>query len=174
MNVEQLMADFQHDDLQWLLPVLAGLLIIVGGLLTGIIRGMTAGVIVALFFGGLMAMSPVILNALQRGGDRVGLVSADVARSAAALAELNNDVVVDLSRVVTSLRTTLDGLAPLVGEGSGVAADTAQRFTRGLSDTEDRLDTAISSLSQAATLRQRLSQDVQTLEAEIRRASASR
>ncbi|MEM1181163.1 MAG: hypothetical protein AAGM22_22665, partial [Acidobacteriota bacterium] len=67
-------ADFQYDDLQWLLPVLAGLLIIVGGLLAGIIRGMTAGVIVALFFGGLMAMSPVILNALQRGGDRVGMV----------------------------------------------------------------------------------------------------
>jgi hypothetical protein len=176
MDFEQLFADFQYQDLQWFLPVLAGLVIIVGGLLIGVIRGMTAGVIVALFFGGLMSMSPVLLNALQRTTDPVSQVSADVARGAAELAVLNNEVTMDLSRVVQSLRTTMDGLSPMVtarddAQGqTGIDPDLAQRFTQGLSDTEDRLDATLDTMSRANRLRQRLEGDMEALEMELRRA----
>ncbi|MEM8552595.1 MAG: hypothetical protein AAGF45_09455 [Pseudomonadota bacterium] len=171
MRFEEILQNFQYDDLQWLIPVFAGLLIIVLGLLIGLIRGMSAGVLVALFFGGLMCMSPVLLNALQRSNDGVGLASADVARSAAALSALNNDVVVDLSRVVTTMRTALDGLSPLVSNGGGATLEPAviQRFSQSLSDTEDRLDAAVNSLSRSALLRQRMDSDVQALELELRR-----
>ncbi|MBJ3777571.1 hypothetical protein [Acuticoccus mangrovi] len=171
MDFEQLFANFQYNDLQWFIPVMAGLVIIVGGLLIGIIRGMTAGVIVALFFGGLMSMSPVLLNALQRQANPVNAVSADVARGAAELSVLNHDVVTELSRVVATMRSTLAGLAPIVTPAEGEDDNgVAERFNQSLADTEERLDAAISSLSRANLLRTRLEEDVQTLEVEMRRA----
>lgn len=179
MNLQQLLSDFKYDDLQWFLPVLAGLVIILGGLIIGIFRGMSAGVIVALFFGGLMSMSPVLLNALQRSAQfgPVDVASANVARSAAALSELNNDVIVDLSRVVASMRNTLDGISPLLENEDGepaVSPAFLARFNQGLSDTEERLDAAISSLSRSTSLRQDLEDDVQTLDIEMRRGATGR
>ncbi|WMS43072.1 hypothetical protein RDV64_01320 [Acuticoccus sp. MNP-M23] len=188
MEFEQIFENFQYNDLQWFIPVLAGLIIIVLGLLAGLIRGMTAGVIVALFFGGLMSLSPTLLTALQPIRGNVDRVGADVARSAAELSTLNNEVVVDLVRVVTTMRTALQGLTPLLEEpapapatdgdadpdGTVVAAAPAfdpelgLRFAQSLDDTETRLDAAIDTLSRASTVRAELDASVQTLEAELR------
>ncbi|MEM7696382.1 MAG: hypothetical protein AAF318_18175 [Pseudomonadota bacterium] len=173
MELNELFSNFEYDDLQWFVPMAAGLVIIVGGLLIGMIRGMTAGVIVALFFGGLMCMSPVLLNALERTDGRADRVTAAVARSAAELSQLNNDVVVDLSRVVATVRTALDGLSPLVTEDALDAA-VVQRFGQSLTDTEERLDAAIGSLSRTQLLRERLNEDLRDLEAELRRAANPR
>lgn len=174
MEVEQLFQDFQYQDLQWFIPVLAGLVIIVGGILVALVRNFTAGVIVALLFGGLMTMSPVILNTLQQPQDPVARVTAEVAENAAQLAVLNSEVVRDLSRVVISLRSTLEGLAPMVAPQDRDPPDAAvaQRFTRSLSDLEDRLDAATDSVREADTLRAQLEEDIGVLQMEIRRAGA--
>lgn len=174
MEVEQLFQDFQYQDLQWFIPVLAGLLIIVGGILVALIRNFTAGVIVALLFGGLMTMSPVLLNTLQRAQNPVAGVTADVAQNAAELAVLNSEVMRDLSRVVVSMRSALEGLAPVVAPENGDPPDAAvaRRFTQSLSDMEERLDAATSSVQRADTLRARLEEDIDVLQLEIRRAGA--
>jgi len=177
MHLDHLLADLQYQDLQWFIPVLAGLVIIVGGLVIGLVRGMTAGVIVALFFGGLMSMSPVLLDALQRTADPVNEVGAGVSRGAAQLAVLNNEVSADLSRAVQSLRTSLEGLSPVLAgrndeadEGGGIDPALARRFTQGLSDTQSRLDAALDNLTRANRLSERLEDDVEALEMELRRA----
>ncbi|XWN33176.1 MAG: hypothetical protein ROR55_08945 [Devosia sp.] len=173
MDFEALFANFQYEDLQWFIPVLAGLVIILGGLLIGIVRGMTAGVLLALLFGGLMSMSPVLLNALQRGTDPAVMQSAEVARGAAELSILNSQVMTDMSRVVTTLRTAMETITPVVApEGEeGENAVVAQRFAQGLSDTEERLDAAIDTLSRANVMRQRLEDDLQSLQVELRRGT---
>ncbi len=188
MEFEQIFENFQYNDLQWFIPVLAGLIIIVMGLLAGLIRGMTAGVLVALFFGGLMSLSPTILNVLQPRTASVDPASADVARSAAELSALNNDVIVDLVRVVTTMRSALQGLTPLLEEAPApdVAADgdadgetpavvtptidpeLALRFTQGLDDTETRLDAVIDTLSRASAIRAELDGSLTTLESQLR------
>jgi len=172
MQLEDLLSNFQYEDLQWIIPVVAGLVVIVGGLLIGLIRGMTSGLIVALFFGGLLSLSPVLLNALQRPGGSIEAASADVARSAADLAVLNNDAVRNLSRILATMRTSLDTLSPVVtGTGENEAVDPAltQRFNQSLSDMEERLDAAVNALSRDTLLRQRLEEDIAALEAELRR-----
>ncbi|WP_108662999.1 hypothetical protein [Acuticoccus kandeliae] len=176
MDVKELFDNFQTVDLQWFVPVLGGLAVIVVSLLVGLFRGMTAGVIVAILFGGLMSMSPILLNALQHREDtRVDRASASVARGAAELAALNNEAVLDISRVIATLRNALDGLGPLLRapEDTDTTEEVA-RFTQSLTDIEDRLDSAISSLSRANLLRQRLEEEIQTLEAELDRAPGSR
>jgi hypothetical protein len=174
MDVEQLFANFQYQDLQWFVPVMAGLIIIVGGLLIGMIRGMNAGVIVAIFFGGLMSLSPVLLNTLeQRQAGPATPASTDVARGAAELAVLNSRVVADLSRVVASMRNTLDGLTPMVTAEPGTTPSpvVVDRFTSGLSDLEARIDAAVSSVSRANLLSERLQDDLDELETELRSAA---
>ena len=52
MDLGQLYNGLSYDDLKWLVPVLGGLALIVGGLFIGIVRGMTAGLLMTLFFGG--------------------------------------------------------------------------------------------------------------------------
>jgi hypothetical protein len=174
MEVDQLFQDFQYQDLQWFIPVLAGLVIIVGGILVAFIRNFTAGVIVALLFGGLMTMSALILNTLQRPQDPVAFETANVARSAAELAVLNGEVVRDLSRVVVSLRSTLDGLRPMVAPDDRDPPDAAvaQRFTQSLMGMEDRLDEATDAVQRAGVLRAELENDLRDLEDQIRRAGA--
>lgn len=180
MEFEQLFTNFKYDDLQWFIPVLAGLVIILGGLLIGMIRGMTAGVIVALFFGGLMSLSPVLLETLQREayGSQPG--SAALARSVAELAELNNQATMDLSRVVATMRVALEGLSPAAaaadGGGEGVdggPADAAS-YTQALSDLGDRLDAAVETLSRAGEVRQRVSNELQSYDAGLRRGPGMR
>lgn len=187
MNIEQLFENFQSDDLRWFVPVAAGLAIIVFGLLIGLLRGMTGGVLLGLVVGGVMVMSPVLLDALERperGGTAAGSASnssAVVARGAAQLSVLNAEVVTELSRVVSTLRNTIAGLEPLVSpevgaDGVARAPDplVAQRFTSSLTDTEQKLDLAIASLQRANTLRERLVSDMDALELEMRRAAAAR
>lgn len=175
MEVDQLFQDFQYQDLQWFIPVLAGLVIIVGGILVALIRNFTAGVIVALLFGGLMTMSPVILETLQRTqatADPVARVTADVARNAAELSVLNSEVMRDLSRVVISMRSTLDGLTPVIApaDRDPPDAEVARRFTQSLSDMEGRLDAATAAIARADGVRADLEASLQDLSAEIRRA----
>lgn len=175
MEVEQLFQDFQYQDLRWFIPVLAGLVIIVGGILVALIRNFTAGVIVALLFGGLMTMSPVLLDTLQRQQqDPVARVAAGVARNAAELAVLNSEVMRDLSRVVISMRSTLDGLTPMIAPADRDPPDVAvaRRFTQSLSDMEPRIEAATATIARADALRTALQQDIQVLEVEIRRAGA--
>lgn len=172
MELEQLFRDFQYDDLQWFIPVMAGLFIIVGGLLIGIIRGMTAGVLLGLFFGGLMCLSPVLLNTLQAQQTRaVDPVSSDVAKSVALLSELNNDVVVDISRAIATMRFALDGLRPVVENDADLdRAAVLERYEQSLSDVEERLNAALASMQSSGELRTRLAADVRRMEDEVRRA----
>lgn len=170
MDVGDLFRDFQYDDLQWVVPVLAGLLIIVGALLAGIIRGMSAGVIIAIFFGGLMAMAPTLVTLVQPRNDRLAEVTSSTARSAAELAEVNNEVVTDLVRAMTTLRRAVSDLRPVVraanGEGDQLGTG---GFEQSLTDAESRLDEAIDTLSTSANVRSRLADDMQALEVERRR-----
>ncbi|MCF3936557.1 hypothetical protein L1787_24500 [Acuticoccus sp. M5D2P5] len=166
------------------MPVLAGVVIILGALLIGIFRGMSGGVIVAILLGGLMASSPVILDTLQRQEraattpDATLTATAVVARGAAELAEVNNQAILDLSRIVATMRNTLQGLGPrLAAAGDDADADgstLADRFDRSLSDIEERLDSAIASLSRANEVRARLDRDIETLDAQINDAPGSR
>lgn len=170
MDLEQLFANFQYNDLQWFIPVSAGVLIIVGALLVALIRGMTAGVLLALFFGGVMSMSPVLLSTLQRTATASVTAGTAVARSSAELTMLNNEVITDLSRVVATLRTALESLTPVVSPPGETPANPglAERFNQSLEDTEERLDSAIATLSRANLLRQRLDENINALEAEQR------
>ncbi len=171
MDFEQLFANFHYNDLQWFIPVLAGLVIIIGGLLVALLRGMTSGVIVALFFGGLMSLSPVLLEALQRTSNPASLASIDVARGAAELTMMNNEAITDLSRVVATLRTAMETIRPVVSP-PGVTPDNpsmVQRFNQSITDTEEQLDSTISTLSRASLLRQRLQENINALDAEQRR-----
>ena len=171
MDLGQIFQNFQYADLQWVVPVLAGLVIIVGALLAGIIRGMSAGVIIALFFGGLMALSPTLVTLFQPRSDPHATETARVTESVAALAQLNTAVATDLSRVITTVRTSLASLEPLVqaaANANGAGIDAAQ-FSRTLQDTETRLDQAIDSLSSAGNARAQLEDDLQALQVEMRR-----
>lgn len=179
MDIAQLLQSVAADP-EAFLPVVAGLAIVAGGLLIGILRGMSGGVLAALLFGGLFSMSPALLDTLERTDERDGLVAADVARGAAQLAVLNSEVVTDLSRVVATLRTTLAGLAPLVSPETGVGGRSiapdpllAQRFSQSLSDTEERLDVAIASLERVNTLRVRLESEMEALDTQTPRAETT-
>jgi hypothetical protein len=173
VNLEQLFANFQYDDLQWFIPVAAGVLIIVGSLLVAIVRGMTSGVILSIFLGGLMSMSPVLLSTLQRTAAVAETASTNVAQGAAELSMLNNEVITDISRIVATLRTALEALDPIIappGQQPGNPGAVA-RFKQSLVDTEERLDSAITTLSRANLLRQRLEENINALEAERRRTT---
>lgn len=176
MTAEQLFQNFQYVDLQWFIPVLAGLVIIVGVLLVALIRGITAGAIVALLFGGLMSLSPVLLNALERTQGVAAAANVDVARGAAQLAVLNSEVVTDLSRVVATLRTALEGLQPLVAaqasETPSAGPQAAQNYSQSLADTETRLDATLDSLERANLLRRRLEAEIAALGSEASRDPA--
>ena len=52
-----------------------------------------------------------------------------------------------------------------------VNTDLLQRFNQSLEDTEERLDSAIASLSRANLLRQRLEENINVLEVEQRRTA---
>ena len=174
MDVEHLFRDFQPDDLQWFIPIAAGMLVIVGALLVAIIRGMTSGVIVAIIFGGLLSMSPIILETLERDG-RIGSRGAEpsvapgVARGAAELAALNNEAITELNRVVTSMRTTLAGVDADLFAGDDPTA--TQRYTSGLADAEQQLEAAVAALERTEAVRDALADDVATLEGELERAA---
>ncbi len=170
MSFEQLYETLTVEDLEWVVPLGGGVLVLVGALLVGVVRGMTSGVLVAVFFGGLLTVSPLLLGALDRTERRAGGASPEVVRGAAELSLLNSEVVTDLSRVVATLRTALSSLAPIVEEnGDGGDADprVAQRFSQSLNDTAERLDVAIGSLERANALRDELRDDMDALAVEL-------
>ncbi len=65
MDIEQLIETFCPQDPRSVHPGIGRLVIILGGLLIGIVRGMTGGVLVALLFGGVMSISPLLLGTLE-------------------------------------------------------------------------------------------------------------
>lgn len=176
MDLDQLFVNFQYADLQWFIPVLAGLVIIAGALLIGIVRGMTAGVLVALFFGGVMSLSPVLLETLERRAGGMTPASAEVSRNLAELAQFNADFIAELSRVVASMRATLDGLTPMVSDAATAGGDAtaAQAFNDSLADTQTQLDAATETLSRATLLRQRLDESMEGMNAQVGRPSGAR
>jgi hypothetical protein len=156
MEIEHLFETLQINDLQWFIPVVAGLVIIVGGLLIGMIRGMSGGVIVALLFGGLMSLSPTLLETLERS---VGFPPDDVApvaRSAAGLAIANREALGDLSGALGAVGEALDGLpAALRQPGDAAPNPAVARLADSLEDLRGRIAEAIAAAEQgeAASLR---------------------
>lgn len=186
MELSQLFQNFQYEDLQWVVPVFAGLLIIVGALLAGIIRGMSAGVIIAIFFGGLMAMAPTLVTLVEPQGDRLAEVNSKVTQSAAQLATINNEVSTDLARAMTTLRRAVADLRPALdqtaaaqtgqaanGQTANGQTDNGQaasgQFSQSIEAAEQRLNEAIDTLSNSANARTQLEADLQELQVELRR-----
>ncbi len=66
----------------------------------------------------------------------------------------------------------MESLGPIVSPPGATPANPGlvQRFEQSLDDTEERLDSAIATLSRANLLRQRLNENINVLEAEQRRA----
>ncbi|UOM33719.1 hypothetical protein [Acuticoccus sp. I52.16.1] len=177
MDIEQLINDFLAQDPDLLIPVLAGCAIIVGGLLIGIFRGMTGGVIVALLFGGLMTTSPILIGKVtppepEMGANDPALLAADVAKGAAQLSIINSEAVTSLTRVVNSMRLALDGLGQVVAPTGGAAGDSAgsevaSRFASSLDSAGTQLDQASASLDRINTLRTQLEDDIEKLQSAL-------
>lgn len=170
MNFGQMFQNFSYEDLQWLLPVLAGLVIIVGALVVALFRGMNAGVLVALLLGGVMSLSPTLLGRLEQNAlAAVSPLPAEVARGAAELALLNSEVVTDLSAVMGTLRNAIAGLAPLLSAGADISADpeAAALFAQSLIDTETQLGRTTASIERINRLRADVREQVRLLDADI-------
>ncbi|RAH96963.1 hypothetical protein DLJ53_30250 [Acuticoccus sediminis] len=180
MEIEQLIDQFLAQDPNLLVPVLAGCVIILGGLLIGIFRGMTGGVIVALLFGGVMTTSPILLGKVEIPGETVttdtvdpARLGAEVAHGAAQLAVANSEAVTGLTRVVNSMRLAMEGLGPVLApttegtESSGDTADVVARFTQSLDAAGTQLDQASASLDKINSLRSELESDMSELESAL-------
>ncbi len=168
MSLDQIFQSFRVDDLKWFIPVLGGLFIIIGGLATGLVRGQIAGVFITLFFGGLLTISPVMLDALERKTSTLNPAEVAVTRSTAKLVTLNNEMINDLTRVVTSLRATLESAGPLVAT-EGADAQALSRFKDSLAASVDRLDTVSGNVAQGQVLVRELDTNLHTLEDEYER-----
>ena len=168
MSLDQIFQSFRVDDLKWFIPVIGGLFIIIGGLVTGLVRGQMAGVFITLFFGGLLTISPVMLDALERKTSTLNPAEVDVTRSTAKLATLNNAMISDLTRVVTSLRATLDSAGPLL-ETEGVDAAALTRFRDSLAASVDRLDVVSGNVAQGQVLVRELDANLHALDDEFQR-----
>lgn len=168
MSLDQIFQSFRVDDLKWFIPVLGGLFIIIGGLATGLIRGQIAGVFITLFFGGLLTISPVMLDALERKTSTLNPAEVAVTRSTVKLAMLNNEMISDLTRVVTSLRATLESAGPLV-ETESADAQALAKFKESLATSVDRLNTVAASVAQGQVLMRELDANLHTLDDEFER-----
>ncbi len=170
MDWNSLFQNFQYDDLQWVVPVLAGLLIIVGALLSGIIRGMAAGVIIALFFGGLLAMSPTLVALVEPERDQLSVASAELTQDVAALSQANAEAVQALGKVIQSMRDSLNALEPVVsaaGAESPALSDTG--FREALQDLQTEIGAAANAISRPSELGTGVAQDLEALQVELRR-----
>lgn len=171
MNLDQILENFQYLDLQWLVPITAGVLVIVGGLLIGLVRGVTAGVIVALFFGGLLCLSPVLLNALQRQtGGALSPSSVTLARDTVGIAKLNNTMITDLTRVMTTVRAALEDAAPLL-DREEVDPAVKAKFTEAMTTSQERLTALSDNLAQGQVMLRELDAALQALETDYRRTA---
>lgn len=168
MNFGEVFQSFQLDDLKWFIPAIGGFLIIIGGIASGLMRGQIGGVFIALFFGGLLCVSPVLLDALERKTSTLNPSEVEVTRSVAKLATLNNEMISDLTRVVTALRSTLESAAPLVESEDADAAALAQ-FRQSLATSVDRLNTVSGNVAQGQVLVRELDTNLHTLEDEFSR-----
>ena len=168
MNFGEVFQNFQLDDLKWFIPMIGGFLIIIGGIATGLMRGQIGGVFIALFFGGLLCVSPVMLDALERKTSTLNPAEIEVTRSTAKLATLNNEMISDLTRVVTALRGTLENAAPLIETDEGDAQALAQ-FKQSLATSIDRLNTVSGAIAKGQVLVRELDANLHTLEDEFRR-----
>ncbi|ORE96561.1 hypothetical protein ATO13_06845 [Stappia sp. 22II-S9-Z10] len=183
VDIQQLIENVLSEDPDLFIPVLAGCAIILGGLVIGILRGMTGGVIVALLFGGLMTASPILVgkagmsdgttsraSTAAADADATPPVTAAVAQGAAEMALLNAEAITSLTRVVNSMRLALDGLgqvvAPQAGE-DGASSEVVTLFSDSLDAAGDQLDEASLSLDQINLLRSRLQSDLNELQSAL-------
>ena len=169
MDIAQIFKDLNHQDLQWLAPVAAGLVIVIGSLFIGIIRGMSVSIFAALLLGGAMSLSPVILRTLEQPRPNVtSEAELQYACDAAAFATLDNETARELVRITNSMRLVLDGLAPLVEEASNAAGDAeaATRYKTSLDDLAARIESISGKAGEAETLLRNLTNDVDALAAE--------
>jgi len=183
VEIEQLIENFVSEDPDLYIPVLVGVALVVGGLLIGLFRGMTGGILVALLIGAMMTLSPVWLETLDR---QAGLtepeapdsrrIEAEVARGAAQLSVLNSEMVEDLTRVINSMRSALVGLEPVLaaqaatgegeeGETDDGAPETAQQFTANLTTAGTEVDDALENLSEMNQVRAALQSSIRELDA---------
>lgn len=166
MQLEELLSGLSYEDLKWLVPVLGGLIIIVGGLLIGLLRGLNSGLLVTLFFGGLLCLSPVLLNALERRPSGASVTAVEAARANAALATLNNDMIRDLTRVVNSSRIALEGLVPVL-EANEADTDAVDRFKQSLTSAADRLSVISDNMAEGQVLIRKLEAGVQAMDKDV-------
>ena len=177
MDIEQLIQNVLSEDPNLFIPVAAGCVLVVGGILIGLFRGMTGGVVVALLFGGLMAASPVLLGKVAPGMPETeaapaapapaDTLTARVARQAGELALMNSDALTGLTRVVNSMRLALDGFEQVnapSGDVASEAPDGATRFRDSLDAAAAQLDEASTALDRINGLRTRLESDISELE----------
>lgn len=179
MEIEQLIENFVSEDPDLYIPVLVGVALVAGGLLIGLFRGMTGGILVALLVGAMMTLSPVWLDALDRQagvqeeetvpeGQRI---AAEVAKGAAELSVLNSEMVADLTRVINSMRSALVGLEPVLAaqsdgeEGDDDTAPTGQQFTANLASAGTEVDNALENLSDINQVRASLQASIRELDA---------
>lgn len=167
MDIEHLFSQLTYHDLQWMAPVAAGLVIVIGGLLIGIVRGMSVGVLAALILGGAMSLSPIIVGVLDKTPrNQLSPATLKYARDNLALASLNSEAANGLIRVANSMRIALDGLSPLLdGSGEGDAAAVA-RYKRSLDDLEERIKAISGSVGEGEELVRSLTDDLDALAAE--------
>ncbi|MEM0906515.1 MAG: hypothetical protein AAGJ94_04070 [Pseudomonadota bacterium] len=184
--IEQVIQQHEIESLDWLVPLGAGALIILVALLVSLIRGMTGGVLVALIVGGLMTMSSIILDSLERRdsvGDEAMNVVSGLSRDTADLAKLNHSILVDLSRVMNSMRLALDGITPVLepqtptagvastagadvtaGASPSVNNDAVERFKQSLSQSADSLSGISSNISNGDSLIDRIEAGLEDLD----------
>ena len=166
MDLGQLFSGLSYDDLKWFIPVLGGFALIVGGLLIGLLRGMTAGLLMTLFFGGLLCLSPVLLDALERRPAASSIAAVEAARSNAQLTALNNDMIRDLTRVVNSSRIALEGLVPVL-EANEADTDAVDRFKQSLTSAADRLSVISDNMAEGQVLIRKLEAGVQAMDKDV-------
>ena len=173
MEVEKLFENFQYQDLRWFIPVLAGLFVIVGAILVALIRNFNAGVIVALLFGGLMTMSPVILDALQKPQNTVARETGRVAQSAAELPRRSMERWCATCRGWSSRCAQPSRDLHPWSHRNGPGTPTRLLpggFVQSLSDMNERLDAATNSVERINTMRANLEADLDSFRGALRRA----
>jgi len=152
MNLDQLFQDFRTTDLEWLIPIGAGFLLILGGILIALVRGVSAGVVAALLFGCLLTLSPVLLDALERQPSRASPQAAELAQETAALVKLNNAAINDLSRVVTTVRTAIEGLIPEIAGSAAIDPAAKARLDQAMAASAERLDAIAKNVAESQVM----------------------
>lgn len=175
MDLNSFIAGLDHEALPTIVPVLGGGLIVIGALLSGIVRGMGSGVVVALLIGAVLTLSPAFVSSTRPASVALSQATAQTAESAADLALLNTQALGDLGRAVASLNTAADGLKPAIASLEAQTDElVAAGFRESVNEAIGELEQAVDVMSRASAARQTLEDDLDTLQIEMRRANFRR